>query len=113
MARDYGGAYDIDPQAYFTKEEIDEFAYDVADEVSEQLGNEHIIRVTDCYVEYHTRKDELFISLDCDFNFVSDVSQFIDMRVIRSPKGLYKLKPAFVNAFVSSFKRLLADFGEY
>ena len=105
MARNYGGAYDIDPEMYFTKEEIDEFAYDVCDDVESKFDG-HTFKVEDVYIETNKNKDTLFIELCADHDFVVSVSHDIDMRTIRKPMDINKMEPTFVYVFVRKFEEL-------
>ena len=112
MARNYGGAFDIDPQMYFTKEEIDEFAWDVCDTVSERMP-EHTFGVDDVYIETDGDKDTLVIEVSMDSEYGVAYAQRIDYRRIHHPDDLYKYEPAFVDEFVGYFSNLIEEIMNY
>lgn len=84
---DYGGAYDIEPNQFFTKEEIVEFGNAVADRVSEELEDTNSTFVlSDVYMDTPTL---LHVEVtDNNMNYSADV--VVDMRRIRKPKDLHK-----------------------
>lgn len=106
MARNYGGAFDIDPEMYFTREEINEFAYDVCDEVADMFP-EYDFDVSEVYIDNETGNDMLVIELCADFDYYLEFAQTIDYRKIQEPSDLNKYKSAFVNEFVNEFSEIL------
>lgn len=101
----YGGAFDIDPHEFFTKEEIVEFGYDVADKVNEaiyrQFGESSEFDLEDTYVEdYNCVVVELF---DKVAGITCSGQATIDMRRIRKPRDLYKYEATIVDQIVSAY----------
>lgn len=93
----YGGAFDIEDDQYFTKEEI----MDLADEVCERLYKEvhETFDVSDLYMEGNT----LHMELESDSCMVTtDVK--IDMRKIRKPLDIMKYASPITNKLLSQVK---------
>ena len=97
--RNYGGAFDIDPEQFFTRDDINEFSYLVEDEVNSRLINNAKIYVSDCYMN---GPQDLTIDVDANDNsgINSSYTQFIDMRKIQKPSDLNKYKEEFVQNLV-------------
>lgn len=55
MARDFGGAFDIDPQAYWTREDVDEVASAIEDTFKEKGMKVSIIS---SYINYDEKADK-------------------------------------------------------
>lgn len=86
----YGGAYDIEDDMFFTREEINEFAYEIADQFS--AWADELFEVSDVYIDGDD-STHLHIELSNDDIYVdSDVK--IDMRKIRKPSDIYKYTTA-------------------
>lgn len=81
----YGGAYDIEDDMYFTREDIVDFGYDIAEGFSDWTGES--FEVSDVYMDSPV---DLHLELsDSDYNcYAADVK--IDMRKIRKPSDIYK-----------------------
>ena len=100
QAANYGGAYDIEDDMYFTKDEIVEFAQDVVDDFNTMQD-----AVFDLYSVYFVgdRSDILQIEItDGDYDFNHE--ERIDMRRIRKPSDLYKYKDKFVWGLIKEYK---------
>ena len=80
----YGGAFDIEDDMFFTRDDINEFGYQVAALFSEECGEE--FELSDIYmddpVNLHIQVSKDGIDLSADVK--------IDMRRIRSPRDLDK-----------------------
>lgn len=83
----YGGAYDIEDDMYFTKEELVEFGEDVADEFNKRTGDNAYL--SDIYFSEESLDNRLCIELE-DEESMYDTCFFVDMRRIRLPKDIYK-----------------------
>lgn len=106
--RDYGGAFDIESDMFFTKEEIVEFADDVADDFSENIaGKAYSFTVEDVYID----QDILHIELT-DGDVVLTGYVRIDMRRIRLPKDIYKYKGKFIDEFEAQYYDIYYTEGE-
>lgn len=81
-ARDYGGAYDIDPESYFTREDLDELGYSVAELVSLDLDD--TVEYAGAWIEPNNELTVELKSADYD----SSVTLKVDMRKIRRPQDL-------------------------
>lgn len=98
----YGGAYDIEDDQFFTREEINEFAYDIVDRLASNFGKKY--DVAGVYMETPT---DLYISIIDENGYESYNTFPIDMRKIRSPKDLNKYAEVVTNWFTKDFN------GEY
>lgn len=93
----YGGAFDIEDDQYFTKEEI----MDLADEVCERLYKEvhETFDVSDLYMEGNT----LHMELESD-SCMATTDVKIDMRKIRKPLDIMKYASPITNKLLSQVK---------
>ena len=78
----YGGAYDIDPESYFTREDLDELGYSVAELVSLDLDD--TVEYAGAWIEPNNELTVELKSTDYD----SSVTLKVDMRKIRRPQDL-------------------------
>lgn len=103
----YGGAYDIEDDMYFTKEEIVEFADEVCVYLEDIFGYQY--NISDVYMD-GPRK--LYINI-YDNNYIEVESTFdIDMRKIRKPSDLFKFYGLDIeNWFQKAFAREYRDAG--
>lgn len=97
----YGGAYDIEDDMYFTKEELVEFAGDIAEEFSTLTGHMNC-DVDNVYMENNP------LALNVDIYDPEDgVSHSaytrIDMRKIRKPSDIYKYMDRILKQLEDSF----------
>lgn len=90
----YGGAYDIDPEMFFTKEDIMEFGNAVCEKLTEKFDKP--FDIADTYIEL-PQKLSLFVS-DPDWNEYS-CSVPLDMRRIKIPADLTR---KYLDTFVDS-----------
>lgn len=89
---DYGGAYDIGPEDFFTKEELMEYGEDIAEKLGDRY--DYDFELAEIYLE----DDDLYIKLyivDED-NYFVDTTNRIDMRRIKLPKDLNKYTEDFL-----------------
>lgn len=97
----YGGAFDIEDDMYFTKEELVEFAGDIAEEFSKLTGHMNC-DVDNVYME----NDPLAINVDI-YDPKDEVSHSaytrIDMRKIRKPSDIYKYMDRILKQLEDSF----------
>ena len=105
----YGGAYDIEDNMYFTKEDLLEFT----DELIDSLQDKGIfVDLVDMYI---TDGNRLVIVVEDEDGNEIDTDEFIDMRKIRRPKDIYKYKDIFIKDILSQyneFKSLNEDLAE-
>lgn len=94
----YGGAFDIEDDQYFTKEEIVEFGNDVADTLSNVGYNK--FDLSDVYVEGN--KLQLTISATEDGIEESSIVP-LDMRKIRKPQDLNRFHKVVVDELIRKF----------
>ena len=105
----YGGAYDIEDDMYFTKEDLLEFT----DELIDTLQDKGIF--VDLVDMYMTDGNRLVIAVEDEDGNEIDTDEFIDMRKIRRPKDIYKYKDIFIKDILSQyneFKSLNEDSDE-
>ena len=93
----YGGAYDIEDDMYFTKEDLLEFA----DELIDTLQDKGIF--VDLVDMYMTDGNRLVIAVEDEDGNEIDTDEFIDMRKIRLPKDIYKYKNIFIKDILSQY----------
>ena len=100
-AANYGGAYDIDPEMYFTKDELVEFGNQIVDEF-----NECVPEVYDLSAVYMDTPNTLTMSVsDGDFEFTHTAA--IDMRRIQKPSDIEKYRYKFIQSFLNQHKELV------
>lgn len=97
----YGGAFDIEDDMYFTKEELVEFAGDIAEEFSKLTGHLNC-DIDNVYIENNP------LALNVDIYDPEDgVSHSaytrIDMRKIRKPSDIYKYMDRILKQLEDSF----------
>lgn len=96
----YGGAYDIEDDMYFTKEDLLEFT----DELIDTLQDKGIfVDLVDMYI---TDGNRLVIAVEDEDGNEIDTDEFIDMRKIRLPKDIYKYKNIFIKDILSQYDEL-------
>lgn len=96
----YGGAYDIEDDMYFTKEDLLEFT----DELIDTLQDKGIfVDLVDMYI---TDGNRLVIAVEDEDGNEIDTDEFIDMRKIRRPKDIYKYKDIFIKDILSQYDEL-------
>lgn len=85
-SRNYGGAYDIDPEMFFTRDDLDELAEQVMGYVLASLPGK--FKLEDAYVDGSNYQD-IFIEIqDLDDGTVHQASAHVDMRKIRNGHDL-------------------------
>ena len=104
----YGGAYDIDPEQYFTREDLVEFADDVVDRLN--VISYSKFDYTEVYLE---PGNDLELTIAWS-DYEDTIKEHIDMRKIRKPSDLCKVyAPLFVNRAKEVFSEYGADFGPH
>ena len=102
-AVDYGGAYDIDPSQYFTRDDINEFAEQVVDAVNARSSSE--VTLVSSYVENNL----IEVTVEWDGNEAT-ATQKIDMRKIRRPQQIDKYVKPISDELIRQLKEV--GFGE-
>lgn len=97
----YGGAYDIEDDMFFTKDDIVEFGYEIAEDFSIWAKDHY--ELSDAYME-NPKSLHLEISND-DIVLTSDVG--IDMRKIRLPRDIFKYKDAVMFDLKSAYEEYM------
>ena len=88
---DFGGAFDIAPDEFFTKEEVDGFCYDLEEDLSDAFGLSVV--TYDSYVENTVH---FHIAMDVDDGYIIETDFTVDFRKIKKPDDLYKYyQPAY------------------
>ena len=104
----YGGAYDVDPEQYFTREDLVEFADDVVDRLN--VISYSKFDYTEVYLEPGNDLELTIVWSD----YEDTIKEHIDMRKIRKPSDLCKVyAPLFVNRAKEVFSEYGADFGPH
>ena len=90
--RNYGGAYDVDPYQYFTKDDIIEFGDGVAFKLSNIYDMQ--FRMVDVYIVDYSR---IVVELANDNDTLEVTGQAdIDMRKVRKPADIHKFADAVI-----------------
>lgn len=105
-ARDYGGAYDIDPSQYFTRDDLDEFAQDVVDAINGEGYSK--VELISSFID----DGKLGITLDWDGNEVSSAIK-INMRRIRRPDDIQKYLQPMCAALLGKLAPIGFDYGPH
>ena len=101
----YGGAFDIEDDQFFTREELNEFGYDVVDALNTISYSR--FKYEGCYME----NGVLELDVEWDGNVITAKTR-VDMRKIRKPSDLYKAcGPSMVDQLRKEFSDLGVDFG--
>ena len=100
LNEDYGGAYDIDPEMFWTKDDLIEFSDAVCDKLSEKFGYQYDI----ADVGAESNNDMYILIEDTTHDIEADVSFRIKMSRIRTPRDLMKYLDTVVSEFVKKFE---------
>lgn len=103
----YGGAYDIEDDMYFTKEEIVEFAEEVAEKFSEWSGS-----TFDVESVYINDPNHLEVTLT-DGDYSLEASSFIDMRRIKKPSDINKYQGLIMDQLKHAYKEYYDSDAEF
>ena len=96
----YGGAYDIDPEMFWTKDDLIEFSDAVCDKLTEKFGYQYDI----ADVGAESNNDMYILIEDTTHGIEADVSFRIKMSRIRAPRDLMKYLDTVVSKFVKKFE---------
>ena len=99
----YGGAFDIDPEQYFTRDDLDEFAEEVIYEVSQATAV--VLAVSDLGIN----KNSITIELEGADSYSCSHTFTVDMRKIRQPKDLMKYVDPVSKVFIADWLKYLQD----
>lgn len=95
----YGGAYDIEDDMFFTREEINELAENVCDELQSRFGYDY--ETVEVGMNSTT---ELYLCVQ-DIHGIEEESTFkIDMRKIRKPSDLFKYAKPIAGRLAEKFE---------
>lgn len=96
----YGGAFDIDPEVYFTRDDLVEFAEGVISSLEEEIGIH--LDICELYIEGNDVTLELTDTVGCEFDHT--VTFRVDMRKIRVPRDLGKYTKMVVSNFANEYR---------
>lgn len=106
-ARSYGGAYDVDPEQYFTREDLVEFADDVISCIAN--SQDILFDVSELYIE----GNNITLGLTNTNNgggFERTITFTVDMRKIRKPWDLQtKYSQKIANMFIDEYNKAIAE----
>ena len=97
----YGGAFDIEDDQYFTRDEINEFAYEVCEHLNEIFPT--FFDVSDVFIENGVLDLTVQDEDGTEYNF----AKRIDMRKIKKPSDLNR---AYVLEFVSDIRKQVEEY---
>lgn len=103
---DYGGAYDIDPSQYFTRDDIIEFAEDVVDAINVRSYSK--VELISTYLE----NNNIEVTVGWDDNEAT-ASEKIDMRKIRKPSDIDKYSKPIADELIRQLKEFGFDAGPH
>lgn len=103
-AFDYGGAYDIDPSQYFTRDDINEFAEQVVDAINTESQSK--VTLISSYIENNV----IEVTVDWNGNEAT-ATQKIDMRKIRRPQQIDKYVKPISDELIRQLKEVGFDTG--
>ena len=95
----YGGAYDIEDDMLFTKEEIVEFADDVAEAFNSEYSS--TLSLSDCYID---TPNILHVEYTDDEGYEYSADVKLDMRKIRSPRDISKYSSTILQQLKSQYE---------
>lgn len=106
-ARSYGGAYDVDPEQYFTREDLVEFADDVISCIAN--SQDILFDVSELYIE----GNNITLGLTNTNNgggFEHTVTFTVDMRKIRKPWDLQtKYSQKIASMFIDEYNKAIEE----
>lgn len=105
-AFDYGGAYDIDPSQYFTRDDINEFAEQVVDAINTKSYSK--VTLISSYIENNV----IEVTVEWDGNEAT-ATQKIDMRKIRRPQQIDKYVKPISDELIRQLKEVGFDIGPH
>lgn len=96
----YGGAYDIEDDQFFTREELNEFGERLADSISEKIEGEPI-RYNGAYVDDNL----LTVRMESELGEIEKEVK-LDFRTIRKPSDIDKYSKVLIPQFIKDFVEL-------
>ena len=96
----YGGAYDIEDDMFWTKDDLIEFSDAVCEKLADKFGYQYDI----ADVGAESNNDMYITIMDTTHDIEADVSFRIKMSRIRSPRDLMKYLDTVVSQFVKKFE---------
>lgn len=96
----YGGAYDIEDDMFWTKDDLIEFSDAVCEKLADKFGYQYDI----ADVGEESNNDMYITIMDTTHDIEADVSFRIKMSRIRSPRDLMKYLDTVVSQFVKKFE---------
>lgn len=98
----YGGAFDIEEDQYFTRDDLNEFGYELEDKFREAINAKYgEVNLVSIYLE----DSELEVTIGVGSEYEATKTIKVDMRKIRTPKDLYKYMDKLLNMFLDDFRR--------
>ena len=106
----FGGAFDVEDDALFTRDDLDEFADEIADDLNMEYGdNDVVVAVIESYAENTVDVGVVLdISLhDDEFEYTSE--HRVDLRKVRNPLAdlLKYYKQMFLDDFRDEIEKYL------
>lgn len=106
QSRNYGGAYDIDPEQYFTREDLVEFAQDVIDYIAN--SQDILLDISELSIDGNTIT--LGLTNEFDNGGFEDTVRFnVDMRKIRKPQDLMKYTMPVAIQFIYAYQTAISE----
>ena len=100
ISASYGGAFDIEDDQFFTREEINELAYNIEDRLNE-LYPDHKFRFVSVYIEPVNQLELTMYDEASEEEYT--VTEKIDMRKIHKPSDLMKYEKPLAIKLIDAF----------
>ena len=100
----YGGAFDIENDQFFTREEINEFAYDLVDDFKDWASGEFSVDPDEIQLRDVYMTSPIHLVVEIDDNGAGHTAEInIDMRRIRKPSDIYKYTDSILTQWQQSY----------
>ena len=103
----YGGAFDIEDDQYFTRDDLTEFGEELIDRMKSKTGRD--VDVISSYIDDNNLEVTV---VENDTENEATHTEHIDMRKIRMPKDLNKYIDRFIDSFEDEFRSYENDLTE-
>ena len=104
----YGGAYDIEDDMFFTKEDLLDFTEEVIDRLEDEFNNKFKFYV---YQAYFNSPTDVYVAIEDETDGLGYSYTFkVDMRKIKKPSDLLKYVPMTVKYFKDEHEKNIKDY---
>lgn len=113
-SKNYGGAFDVDPEMFFTRDDLDEMNEAVLDHIQNTLYTGDEYRIAESYIDGNDN-NHIYIEIeDVEEGVFHSADAYIDMRKIRRPSDLKKKYGKILgDQLVASIKQYIQEMFSY